>query len=47
MTVKTGSHPSDLPSRPNVPVNVLIGLDALKAGYGWSDEELTINFRMI
>ena len=31
---------SDLPSRPNVPVNVLVGLDALKAGFGWSDEEL-------
>ncbi len=24
-------------SRPNVPVNVLIGLEALKSGYGWSD----------
>jgi hypothetical protein len=31
---------SDLPSRPNVPVNVLIGLEALKAGFGWSDAEL-------
>jgi hypothetical protein len=31
---------SDLPSRPNVPVNVLVGLEALKAGFGWSDEEL-------
>ena len=29
-----------MPSRPNVPVNVLVGLDALKAGFGWSDEEL-------
>ncbi len=28
---------SDLPSRPNVPVNVLVSLDTLKAGYGWSD----------
>lgn len=27
-------------SRPNVPVNVLVGLEAIKAGYGWSDEEL-------
>jgi hypothetical protein len=27
-------------SRPNVPVNVLVGLEALKAGFGWSDEEL-------
>jgi hypothetical protein len=31
---------SDLPSRPNVPVNVLVGLEALKAGFGWSDAEL-------
>src|SRR5256885_3874433 len=31
---------SDQPSRPNVPVNVLMGLEALKAGLGWSDEEV-------
>lgn len=31
---------SDQPSRPNVPVNVLVGLEALKSGFGWSDEEL-------
>ena len=31
---------SDLPSRPNVPVNVLVGLEYLKAGFGWSDEEM-------
>jgi hypothetical protein len=31
---------SELPSRPNVPVNVLVGLEFLKAGMGWSDEEL-------
>lgn len=31
---------SDQPSRPNVPVNVLVGLEAIKAGFGWSDEEL-------
>jgi len=30
----------DVPSRPNIPVNVLVGLDTLKAGFGWSDEEL-------
>ena len=35
---------SDVPSRPNVPVNVLVGLDTLKAGYGWSDEELYDHF---
>ena len=28
------------PSRPNVPVNILVGLETLKAGFGWSDEEL-------
>ena len=27
-------------SRPNIPVNVLVGLEALKAGFGWSDEEM-------
>jgi hypothetical protein len=31
---------SERPSRPNVPVNVLVGLEALKSGFGWSDEEL-------
>jgi len=31
---------ADLPSRPNVPVNLLVGLECLKAGFGWSDEEL-------
>jgi len=34
---------SDEPSRPNVPVNVLIGLDTLKSGFGWSDEEMADN----
>lgn len=27
-------------SRPNIPVNVLVGLEALKAGFNWSDEEM-------
>jgi hypothetical protein len=31
---------ADLPSRPNVPVNVLVGLEYLKAGMGWTDEEM-------
>lgn len=31
---------SDQASRPNIPVNVLVGLEALKAGFGWSDAEL-------
>jgi len=35
---------ADIPSRPNVPVNVLVGLEALKAGFGWSDEQLHDNF---
>src|SRR4030067_1505878 len=30
----------DHPSRPNVPINWLVGLETLKAGFGWSDEEL-------
>jgi hypothetical protein len=30
----------DTPSRPNIPVNVLVGLEALKAGFGWSDAEM-------
>jgi hypothetical protein len=30
----------DTPSRPNVPVNVLVGLEYLKAGFGWSDKEM-------
>jgi len=35
---------SDEPSRPNVPVNVIVGLEVLKAGFGWSDAELYENF---
>lgn len=31
---------ADIPSRPNVPVNMLVALDTLKAGFGWSDEEM-------
>ncbi len=31
---------SDKVSRPNVPANVLLGLETLKAGFGWSDEEM-------
>lgn len=32
------------PSRPNVPVNVLVGLEIIKEGRGWSDEELYEHF---
>jgi hypothetical protein len=35
---------SDLPSRPNIPVNVLVGLEFMKSGFGWSDEELYDEF---
>ena len=31
---------SDQPSRPNAAVNILVGAEILKAGFGWSDEEL-------
>jgi hypothetical protein len=31
---------ADVASRPNVPVNIMIGLETLKAGRGWSDEEM-------
>lgn len=31
---------SDKDSRPNAPVNVLVGGDILKDGFGWTDEEL-------
>lgn len=35
---------SDIASRPNTPVNVLLGLETLKAGFGWSDEEMYDHF---
>ena len=35
---------ADCPSRPNIPVNVLVGLEYLKAGNGWSDEEMFDEF---
>jgi hypothetical protein len=35
---------ADHPSRPNVPINWLVGLETLKAGFGWSDEELYDHF---
>ncbi len=35
---------SDKPSRPNIPVNVLVGLEILKAGYGWTDQEMHEGF---
>jgi len=35
---------ADEPSRPNIPINVLVSLDTLKSGYGWSDEEMHDHF---
>ena len=35
---------ADIPSRPNEPVNVIVGLETLKAGFGWSDEEMYDHF---
>jgi len=35
---------SDKASRPNIPVNVLVGVEILKSGFGWSDEELFDHF---
>lgn len=35
---------SDSPSRPNTAINVLVGLELLKAGNGWSDAELHEHF---
>ena len=32
------------PSRPNIPINVLVSLDTLKSGHGWSDEEMHDHF---
>ena len=31
-------------SRPNTPVNILMGFETLKSGFGWSDEELYNHF---
>jgi len=35
---------SNEPSRPNTPINVLSGLEILKSGFGWSDEEMYDHF---
>jgi len=35
---------SSEPSRPNIPVNVMVGLEVMKAGFGWSDAELYENY---
>lgn len=35
---------SDKASRPNIPVNIMLGLEILKDGNGWTDEEMYSNF---
>ena len=35
---------SEKKSRPNIPVNILVGFETLKSGFGWSDEELYNHF---
>ena len=35
---------SENASRPNVPVNVLVSLEILKHGFGWTDEEMYRNY---
>ena len=35
---------SDEPSRPNTPINVLVSLDTLKSGFGWTDEQMHDHF---
>jgi hypothetical protein len=37
-------YSDDEASRPNIPVNLLIGFETLKAGFGWSDEEAFDHF---
>ena len=35
---------ADTASRPNIPVNILVALEVMKDGNGWSDEEMYENF---
>ncbi len=35
---------SNKKSRPNTPVNILVGFETIKSGFGWSDEELYNHF---
>ncbi len=37
-------YSDDEASRPNIPVNLLVGFETLKAGFGWSDEEAFDHF---
>ena len=38
-------YSADAASRPNTPVNVLMGAEILKSGFGWSDQELLEHIR--
>jgi len=37
-------YSDDEASRPNIPINLLVGFETLKAGFGWSDEEAYDHF---
>lgn len=37
-------YSDDEASRPNIPINLLLGFETLKAGFGWSDEEAYDHF---
>jgi hypothetical protein len=37
-------YSDDEASRPNIPINVLVGFETLKSGFGWSDEEAFDHF---
>ncbi len=37
-------YSDDKASRPNIPINLLIGFETFKAGFGWSDEETFDHF---
>ena len=34
----------DEPSRPSIAIDVLVGLETLKSGFGWTDEEMYDHF---
>jgi len=38
---------ADIPSRHNIPAHVLVGLEYLKAGNGWTDEERVLKYQQI
>ena len=38
---------SDKKSRPNIPVNILVGFETIKSWFGWSDEKLYNHFLFV